>query len=494
MASKSRTYSQTKRLGQVYTPDHIVSKILNDVGFLSPNSIRKTILDPACGDGRFLIKIVQHIITHSEFSELEKNLQYVFGWDIDKNAIKLCRKNLNQLIEPLGIKIKWNLKVVDALTQLRSRRKFDFIVGNPPYIRIQHLDVKQRKVVQTQFKFCNSGATDIFIAFIELSLKLIADEGICGFITPNSYFSTETAKTLRNFFITNRNLVQLTNYRSVSVFGKTGTYPAITIFSNKRQTDIKFEVCNQDFEYTFRVIDFNELEMNSPWQLTVQKNDLIEGVPLGDLCQISVGLTTLADQLFIFKLKNNDSIATLTNRKGENIFIEWNILKPVVKGSKLKSSNDPVTEYIIFPYVKDNNKKNKIIPELVLKTEFPLAYAYLNSIRPQLDQRDNGKPNKTAWYAFGRAQALDSSFGPKIVFSPINKAPNFIYLSDHESTLYSGYFIKCKRNISKLLDQLNSERMRDYIESCGRDFQGGYKGYNKKILEKFMITDAELFI
>jgi hypothetical protein len=30
--------------------------------------------------------------------------------------------------------------------------------------------------------------------------------------------------------------------------------------------------------------------------------------------------------------------------------------------------------------------------------------------------------------------------------------------------------------------------MADFIAISGRDFQGGYKGYNKKVVENFVIT------
>jgi type I restriction-modification system DNA methylase subunit len=57
MASQTRTYEKKKLLGQVYTPFHIVDKILKDSGFYSTDLTGKQILDPACGDGRFLVPI-----------------------------------------------------------------------------------------------------------------------------------------------------------------------------------------------------------------------------------------------------------------------------------------------------------------------------------------------------------------------------------------------------------------------------------------------------
>jgi type I restriction-modification system DNA methylase subunit len=66
MASLAKSYSQEKLFGQVYTPQFIVCKILDDVGYNSPEILGKTIIDPACGDGRFLVEIVKRIVDFSE--------------------------------------------------------------------------------------------------------------------------------------------------------------------------------------------------------------------------------------------------------------------------------------------------------------------------------------------------------------------------------------------------------------------------------------------
>ena len=148
-----------------------------------------------------------------------------------------------------------------------------------------------------------------------------------------------------------------------------------------------------------------------------------------------------------------------------------------------------MSEYILFPYQKDGSDKQRIIPEETLKNDFPQTYSYLLKVKSELDRRDNGKPNAVAWYAFGRAQGLDNAFGKKIIFSPMNREPNFILYENPDVTVYSGYFIKYDGDYQTLLEQLNSQRMADFVAIAGRDFQGGYKGYNKKVIENFIVTN-----
>lgn len=494
MVSLVKKYSDEKIFGRIYTPEFIVQKILNDVNYNNQNILNKKILDPSCGDGRFLQEIVKTIIKFSSLDELENNLMCVYGWDIDENAIDLCKSNLNGLIKEYNLNINWNIYVNNSLTVLKKKNlfeinktiKFDYIVGNPPYIRIQHLDSETREFLKQNSSFCKQGSTDIYIAFYEICFQLLKDNGICGIITPNSFLYTETAKSMRDFFI--KYINQITNYAAVQLFDNASTYNAITIFQKTETNCFLYQEAKDKTTFSQKVLDKKEFENKNIWQLNIDKNIETIGKKLGDICQISVGITTLSDKLYIFEIENIDDkfIYILSKIKGK-VKIEKAILKPVIKASVLKSGNDEIKEYIIFPYEKINNK-HKIIKESDLKEKYPLTYDYLLSVKDELDKRDGGKENKVYWYAFGRSQGLDTSFGKKILFSPINLKPNFILSQNEEATFYSGYSIKYNGNYEELLNKLNSKEMEDFISVSSRDFRGGWKGYNKKILENFVVN------
>ena len=472
-----------KLKGQVFTDSEIVDKILDEVNYKGKNILQKTILDPACGDGNFLVRIVKRVIEVSSKKDLVKNLSYIYGWDIDKKHLQKAKEKLDNLVKPL--KVKWNLELKNSLNikenLFENSIKFDFIVGNPPYIRIQNLDLSQRKYIQHNYKFCKKGSTDIFIAFFELSFYLLDKNGICGFITPNSYFSTDTAKILRDEFVKNQNIIKIINYNSIQLFKDATTYSAITIFDLKKRDKFLYQYAKSKNEFENIEISFEQLKNKPFWSLSnnTQKN----GVKLKDIATISVGLQTLADKVYISKVEKIEKnfIYLNTHYKGIVKF-EKEILKPIVKISTLKSPDFEISEYIIFPY-----KNGKIIPENQLKENYPLSYNYLLSLKEILDKRDKGKPNKIVWYAFGRNHGIENSFGEKIVFSPMNAKPNFIYLSEKNLTFYSGYSIKSKY-LQKILPLLNSKEMEEYIKIHGRDLRGGWKSYNKKIVQEFLLN------
>lgn len=501
MASLVREYTKGKLTGQIFTPFFIVNKILDDVGYDCPEIIRKTILDPACGDGRFLIKIVERIIKFSPENKLAENLSYVYGWDIDADAITIAIEKLNKLILPYGINVNWNIKILNSLHKRTPSQQdlftikekteiFDFIVGNPPYIRIQHLDINERKFIQKNYCFCKSGSTDIYIAFYEMAANLLKENGKSGFITPNTFFYTDTAKILRKDFEIRKNIIQITNYKHIQLFEDATTYSAIVIFDkNERKNFLYQSAINQNL-FKERQIDFSELQKKISWQLSINKsNNHKKGKRLGDITNIHVGITTLADRIYTMPLvKFDDNYIYLRSKYNGTVKLEKSILKPIIKVSTFKNTNEPIKEYILFPY-KKINEKNKIIFEQELQEKFPLTYKYLLSVKNILNKRDNGKPNSVSWYAFGRSQGLDTSFGEKILFSPMNKKPNFIYHKNKEATFYSGYCIKYSDNYEMLIKQLNSKRMEEFIKISARDFRGGWKAYNKKIVQEFIIYD-----
>lgn len=499
MASLTKNYDNQKLFGQVYTPRFVVEKILSDIGFDKPDILGKTILDPSCGDGRFLTVVAEKIIKLSPKKNLKENLEKIYGWDIDTKAVEFCIENLNNLIDSEGIEINWNISVCNSLKKITDFEtlKFDFIIGNPPYIRIQHLEETERKFIQTFYNFCKSGSTDTYIAFYELCNFLLNANGVCALITPNTFLYSETAKYMRAYFASKQSILKITNYGDIQLFNNATTYSAITIFDKNCRDEFIYEQAQTAKDFLSRAVKFSEIQKEKTWKLTVKEEDKLQNsnglVKLKNICRIHVGITTLCDKAYIFRIKeieNESNFVIAETKLRGNIKIEKSILKPIVKASKLKNSLEEIKEYILFPYKKISGK-HQIIKENELKDAFPLAYGYLLSIKDELDKRDNGKPNQVAWYAFGRSQGLDTSFGKKILFSPMNNKPNFILFEKEDCTFYSGYCIKYEGNYDFLLKQLNSERLADYISIASRDFRGGWKAYNKRVLEEFTILEND---
>ena len=49
---------KSKKIGQVFTPEYLVNNMLDYIGYIGSDIIRKHIIDNSCGDGAFLKQIV----------------------------------------------------------------------------------------------------------------------------------------------------------------------------------------------------------------------------------------------------------------------------------------------------------------------------------------------------------------------------------------------------------------------------------------------------
>ncbi len=494
--------------GVVYTPKRIVDLILDHLDYKN-NICHKKIIDPACGDGAFLSEVAERWIADARRQKLspqqmktslEKN---VWGFDTDGDAIKKCIRTLNEIATKHRINrnIKWNIIKTDSLDRTFVSayfNSFDFVIGNPPYIRIQHLGRDRRTAIQNEWMLCRKGSTDIFIAFFELGLSLLNKNGKLGYITPNTYLKTKAGEPLRQFLKLSSSLKTLIDFGHHQLFEHATTYSVITVLDKNHKQKI-FSLFKGDTEKTDYVDKINMEKFNGGnWILTsgdtLKKIHSIEnrGMPLKSIAKIHVGITTLADDFYIFKNPEfNGKVAKITLKDGRTFKIEKSILKPIIKASVLKDPNEEQNRYVIFPYRKENNK-HTIIPENELKNTLPLTYEYFLAIKHHLDSRDKGKPNSVAWYAFGRAQGLDTSFERKILTSPINLKPNFIVWEKEEYTFYAGYCIKFDGDLNRLAKHLNSKEMEFYICHISRNYQNNYMSFAKSFIENFGIADKSL--
>jgi len=503
----ARNISDKKENGVVYTPSWIVALILNELHYNTKNILYKKIVDPACGEGAFLSEIVRRFIAKAKEEKLKKEEiislleNNIYGFDIDLEATKKCKNILNEIVLQYKIdKVNWKIYNFDSLEKsniLKFKDFFDFVVGNPPYIRIQNLGGERRNNLQKNWDFCKNGSTDIYIAFFELGYFLLNKQGRLGYITPNTYLKTGSGKTLRQFLKFKGCLETLIDFGHHQLFDEATTYSAVTIL-DKEQCRQRFRFCRGENEQVFYVneIDLNDLNIDN-WVLTpnkiAKKIKEIEtrGVPLEKISRIHVGITTLADDFYIFhNPKIVGKVAEIKLKDGKVFEIETAILKPIIKASILKDPNVDQCRYVIFPYKKINGK-HVIIPEEELSKIYPLTYKYFLSIKDALLARDKGKPNPVAWYAFGRSQGLDTSFGKKILTSPMNIKPNFIVWEKEEYTFYAGYCVKFDGDLNWLSDQLNSEDMSFYIKNVGRDYQHGYKSYAKSFIKGFGVCNYQ---
>ena len=92
MSSIDRDKQRIQSTAEIFTPTDLVIEMLNNID-INRLGVGKTILDPACGDGQFLTAIKWVKVYIHQMTE-EEALQDIYGVDIMRDNVDLCKKRL----------------------------------------------------------------------------------------------------------------------------------------------------------------------------------------------------------------------------------------------------------------------------------------------------------------------------------------------------------------------------------------------------------------
>ncbi len=460
--------------------------------------------EPGCGAGPFLVEAARRICKQMRDSDDKggylRSLRDLTGFDTDRLALSRCRSLLTATCrEILGDKrfaVQWNLVHADMLVRSSWKNlvsRFQYVCGNPPYVRIQNLENHRRnQIVRNQWNIQWSGSFDLYYLFFDAGLDMLAEEGILSYITPSSWLKTVAGRSLRNYLKSNHQILRVIDFGHDQVFDSVTTYTAITTIRRCGVTDVipaaraKVENSRVSLNANYEIhAEDDPWSPLTPNQRHLLRNKDVYDAVLADVATISVGIQTLADRVFVLNvLDRKDGILTCTD--GNSIVsIEEEIVRRIVKASVFRNGADPQSRVIIYPY----DCHGALIGESKFRNRYPLAFDWLSRNRSILESRDKGKC-RAKWYAYGRDVGITSAFGKKILTSGMNKFPNFQVSRDERALYYSGYGIKPREDVDfeKLLSELNSERMDYFIQATSRPYRNGWYSYAKTFIQQFPIA------
>jgi hypothetical protein len=112
---------------------------------------------------------------------------------------------------------------------LKDDFQFDYVVGNPPYVRIQNIPRTQRKDWADLYSWA-SGNYDIFVPFLERAVTdWLREDGRLGFICSNRFMLVNYAENLRTELPQSAELELLFDIRDIELFEEATNYPAIIV-------------------------------------------------------------------------------------------------------------------------------------------------------------------------------------------------------------------------------------------------------------------------
>jgi type II restriction/modification system DNA methylase subunit YeeA len=552
-AKLEESKTHRKEQGIYYTPFYIVDYIVkNTVGeFIkthTPEEIRRVrILDPACGSGSFLIRAYKELENYwkqnSDFAQLtldseefySKRVEIlrnnIFGVDLDPKAVEIAQLNLllqisekkqrlpllqnnikvgNSLIDEHSISDK-AFKWEEEFQEIMKEGGFDIVIGNPPYVRIQNLGDKETDYFSNNFQSAFRNY-DIYLLFVEKSLKLLRENGDVGFIIPSKFVNADYGLGLRNVISESKTLHRFVDFKDIQIFGDATNYTCLLFLKNAENSN--FEYLSPKSKDDFSVIEISNNEIfqkyslpiptqNESWILSDNKvSSLMKklkgvGESLGEISKnIFQGLVTGEDSTYFVRVvSETKETAKIMNIKDNMEFVvEKAILKKLLKGKDIRKWNlDWKGFYVVYPYLVENGKAS-LIPLSEIKEKFPLAYRYFKNYEENLKSREEHRfQNDENWHKFGRLQNIEKFEQPKIITQVL--ASNNTFAIDLKGEYYfvgggnaGGYGIVLKDSNQKVyhfvLALLNSNVLEFYLKNISTPFRGGYFSYGKRFIDK----------
>ena len=463
-----------KKSGSERTPDEIIKYMLDIIGYDSAVSDSKTIVDPACGTGTFIKQILDRFIDGlyvngaiSTYKERLLEHKLIRAYDTKPSNVFVTK------IVIISSLVKRNLicEMKDVLDMVRKLPVYcqdflyvedhaDYIIGNPPYIRLQNMSIEYRNFIKNKFVSA-TGRFDIFTCFLEKSDKLLSENGKMCLITSNKYLTANYGKGIREYLSQTGHVRKLVDLYDTKFFGA-AVLPAIIMCENRKSDNVdvdyigiktteqntQFEClkANELFEYVEKQLtcgksfilygdeskqafEVSRSKVKIPtdgktWNFAARDDNLIKEkmdelklCSLVDIFDICVGVKTTADTVFVQPMTSS----FVYEHEFEDIVIypliqsfnvnKWNV-------SWGESSKD---RYILYPHREIEGKMVAIPLE-----EIPKAAEYFEECSEVLKKRSYLMKSKNRkWYECWVPQKLSKFQQTKIITRDIVSKNSF---------------------------------------------------------------------
>ncbi|UYB49957.1 class I SAM-dependent methyltransferase (plasmid) [Lysinibacillus capsici] len=287
--------TEQKLAGRYYTPIDLAGFIVR----WGMDETVNTILEPSCGDGVFLEALRQ------------------YDGNFTCKGIEISATEAALAAERLALDERFNVVVSDFYDYYNDNRngRYDFIVGNPPYIRYQYLTEEQRDIqsnllIENQMR--PNKLINAWVAFTVAAVSLLEDNAKVAFVIPAELFQVKYAEQLRSYLMRNLNEITILTFNElifdgieqevVVLLGRkipefVGIHQMkILEFNNVNDLIERFDERNA--EQGFQNIDTANIKWTK-YFLNSQENQVISRlrvsescIRFGDIAQVDIGITT----------------------------------------------------------------------------------------------------------------------------------------------------------------------------------------------------------
>lgn len=431
--------------GFALTPTALVDLMVAKLFAQRTPTASMRLLDPGCGTGEFIAGVLRWCEARGTAAPS------IVGVEQHSARASEARRRFRGL---------GNVEVRTADFLSPSSERFDFVIGNPPYVAITGLSPAERLRYRRDYETA-TGRFDLYTLFFEQALGLLAESGRLVFVTPEKYLYVDSTASLRGL-LTAFDLREL-HFVPEDSFDGLVTYPTITTVDHRTSRG----------RVRVRLRDGTSREVQVPesgdsWLPAVMGAGAeSDGLMLSDVCtRISCGVATGADSVFVVPRElvtrelapfAHDTIAGRQLTYGELPQPTHKLLSPYSGAGRLRPAAElgPLLGYLRAP-----ERRTKLDARTCVAT----------------------KP----WYAFHETPPMRDIGSVKLLCKDIGARPHFVV--DRSRTImprHSVYFIvpSDPAAASDLCTYLNSAPAQRWLEDHCQRAAGGFLRLQSSVLK-----------
>ena len=488
-------------VGAVFTKPEIIELILDMAGY-TPEKNRladSRLLEPSCGDGAFLAAAVTRLLSselthrgHIDWGD-ESIGQAITACDVNSGFVAEARRHVTDQLIGAGcptaraeaLAERW-VEHADFLLTMRSNR-FDYVVGNPPYVRIEELPERVLRRYRETFATCADRA-DLYVAFFEQGLRLLSERGALAFICANRFAKNLYGRGLRELIARQFHVRYYINLEHTQPFvTEVSAYPCITVIDRDRgQPTRAASLDNLEPGTLARIIGDDHFmaafpswyQDDAPWVATDQKAylqhmDLARRHPLledsAENTRAGIGVATGIDEVYVLPIRQDA--------------IEAECQLPLLMAKDITPSRLSWSgSYLANPF--ENNDAG----ELRDLTSFPGLASYFERHRVSLEKRHTAKKNPQRWYRTIDKVTHSLAARPKLVIPDIQNGGVVGFDVGNYYPHHNVYWITSDGwNLQALQALLRSSLVLEQVRANSVQMRGGAFRYQTQVLRRLRI-------
>jgi adenine-specific DNA-methyltransferase len=232
--------------GKVFTRRWVAELILDLVGYTADRDlIGMRAIEPACGSGAFLRPMIERLVDSARLygRDLEDASTSIGAVDLISQNVALsqaaARDALNSLDVPADLAAELALAWIstgDFLLGPPAEHSANFVVGNPPYVRLEAVARERSDAYRLACKTMG-GRADVYIGFYEHGLRALREDATLGFICADRWMRNAYGARLRAMVSEGWAMETIISMNGVDAFeDEVDAYPAITILRRSPQS------------------------------------------------------------------------------------------------------------------------------------------------------------------------------------------------------------------------------------------------------------------